>query len=183
MIPVSAFLVVIPPRRSGMLYPFVTGSLKGRKKIRICWETNGSMKGVYLDKMADFSLETGGTIKFDLKAWNDTLHRVLTGAPNGRILENFRRAAQKISLRPDPPLLTASTLLVPGYIDPVEVSKIAGFISKLNPEIPYTLLGFSPLFHMTDLAKGTRGYADACLKAAQDAGLKRVRLENKELFV
>jgi len=152
-------------------------------QIRVCWETNGSMKGRYLDRMVDVSLKTGGTIKFDLKAWNDNLHRVLTGMPNGRILENFRRAEKSGASRPDLPLLTASTLLIPGYIDVLEISKLSAFIARINPEIPYTLLGFSPLFHMSDLPKGKRDYAESCLRAARDAGLTNVQLENEDLFI
>ena len=58
------------------------------------------------------------------------------GSSNTRTLENFARVARRIEERPDPPLLIASTLLVPGYIDADEVGRIAGFIAGLNPSIP-----------------------------------------------
>ena len=61
---------------------------------------------------------------------------------NQRTLDNFARAAQKINRRPVPPLLIASTLLVPGYIDAREVGAIAGFIAGLNPDIPYSRNNF-----------------------------------------
>ncbi|WP_176231666.1 hypothetical protein [Candidatus Hakubella thermalkaliphila] len=54
---------------------------------------------------------------FDLKPWNETLHRALTGVSNRQTWENFSHAAGFIKERPDPPLLVASTLLVPGYVD------------------------------------------------------------------
>lgn len=149
--------------------------------LRICWETNGSMAPQYLDSMLDLSLTTGGCIKFDLKSFNDRIHRALTGASNLRTLENFRRAAGRIQERPEPPPLVASTLLVPGYVDAGEVERIASFIASLGPEIPYCLLAFQPQFKMSDLSVTTRALAEDCLKAALNAGLKRVRIGNEHL--
>jgi hypothetical protein len=42
------------------------------------------------------------------------------------------RAATRIHERPDTPLLVASTLLVPGYIDAGEAGKIAAFVAGLD---------------------------------------------------
>ncbi|GFP27679.1 radical SAM protein [Candidatus Hakubella thermalkaliphila] len=90
---------------------------KKGKILRICWETNGSMRRSLLHKAIELSLSSGGCLKFDLKAWNETLHRALTGVSNRQTWENFSHAAGFIKERPDPPLLVASTLLVPGYVD------------------------------------------------------------------
>jgi len=150
--------------------------------LRICWESNGAMSKRLLKKMLDFSLDSGGCIKFDLKAWDDTLHLALTGVTNRQTLANFKWLARQIDQRPTPPLLIASTLLVPGYIDGREISKIAGFITGLNPEIPYTLLGFHPDYHMTDLAPTSRQQARECLEAARMAGLQQVKVGNMHLL-
>jgi pyruvate formate lyase activating enzyme len=64
-----------------------------------------------LDEMVDLALDTGGCIKFDLKAYDGNLHTALTGVKNERILHNFARAAARFSQRGEPPLLIASTLL------------------------------------------------------------------------
>jgi pyruvate formate lyase activating enzyme len=154
----------------------------GDRILRICWETNGSMDPVYLDRMLDLSLETGGCIKFDLKAYNDEIHRALTGVSNSRTLENFRKAAHRIHERPEPPLLVASTLLVPGYIEAGEVELIASFIASLDPGIPYSLLAFHPQFKMSDLPRTPRKQADECKEAALKAGLKRIRIGNEHLL-
>ena len=154
---------------------------KGRI-LRICWETNGSMDHRLLRRMADISLASGGCVKFDLKAWNEDLHKALCGVGNGRTLDNFAYVASRIAERPDPPPLVASTLLVPGYIDEVEVREIAAFIASLNPAIPYALLAFSPQFFMNDLPCTPRALADRCLAAAQGAGLERVRIGNVHLL-
>lgn len=150
--------------------------------MRICWETNGSMQEGLLDEMAEIALDSGGCIKFDLKAWNEDLHIVLTGVSNKRTLKNFQRAGGKIQLRPSPPLLIASTLLVPGYIDEEEVRQISRFIYSLYPDIPYSLLAFHPHFYMSDLPLTSKSFAHSCLEIAREEGLKNVRLGNIHLL-
>ena len=149
-----------------------------RKILRICWETNGSMNPTLLDQMMDLSLESGGCVKFDLKAMDKNIHYALCGVDNTRTLENFAAAARRIKERSQPPPLIASTLLVPGYIDAQEVGAIASFIAELDPNIPYALLGFHGDFLMTDLPPTSWKQAESCLAAARDAGLKRVRIGN-----
>jgi len=150
--------------------------------LRICWETNGSMSPRLLDRAAQLSFESGGCVKFDLKAWSENVHLAMTGVTNKRTLENFRHLA-KVSLeRPDPPFLIASTLLVPGYIDETEISYLAHFMADLNPSIPYTLLGYYPHFYMSDLPRTFWKHAQLCAEICRNAGLLRVRLGNPHLF-
>lgn len=150
--------------------------------LRICWETNGSMEPELLDKMMSVSLESGGCVKFDLKAMNENIHYALCGVRNRRTLENFAAAARRIPQRPEPPPLIASTLLVPGYIDAQEIKAIASFIAELDRNIPYALLGFHGDFLMTDLPPTSWKQAQSCLEAAKTAGLKRVRLGNTHIL-
>ncbi len=150
--------------------------------MRICWETNGAMNPKLLEKMADLSLKSGGCIKFDLKAFDENLNIALCGVTNKRTLENFRTLSGMAKTRPDPPLLVASTLLVPGYIDKEEVSKIAGFMVGLDKNIPYALLGFYPQFCMSDLPVTSRRHAEECRMAAEEAGLRKVRIGNLHLL-
>ena len=154
---------------------------KGRI-LRICWETNGSMNPGLLDEMSELALESGGCIKFDLKAWDENLHRALTGITNRRTIENFKRAGEKVNLRPMPPLLIASTLLVPGYVEEEEVRSLARFIASINPDIPYSLLAFYPRFYMSDLPFIPKATAEKCLRTAREGGLKNVRIGNIHLL-
>ncbi|MGC8849589.1 MAG: radical SAM protein, partial [Candidatus Bathyarchaeia archaeon] len=103
--------------------------------LRICFEWNGCGHPRLVDRAAEIALRSGGNIKFDFKCFNPTLSLALSGVPNDRAYENFRRIAEKYyGERPDPPMLTATTLLVPGYVDKREVEGIAEFIASLNPE-------------------------------------------------
>jgi pyruvate formate lyase activating enzyme len=150
--------------------------------LRICWETNGSMNGGLLDEMVELAIESGGCIKFDLKAWDETLHFALAGVSNRRTLENFARVGGYLDRRREPPLLVASTLLVPGYIDAQEVAMLARFIASVDPQIPYCLLAFHPDFALSDLRPTPRLQAEECLNAARAAGLTRIRLGNRHLL-
>lgn len=169
--------------------PFaIKASKRAREKaagriLRICWETNGSVKPELLDQAVEIAIDSGGCVKFDLKAWDTSLHVALTGVTNQQTLDNFARVAQKIGRRPIPPLLIASTLLVPGYIDAREVAAIAGFIVGLNPDIPYSLLAFHPQFYMSEMPLTSKTLANQCVRAARDSGLKNVRLGNVHLLI
>lgn len=146
--------------------------------LRICLETNGFMNRDELKEITDIILATGGCIKFDLKAWDGKLHHALTGRENKFVLNNFEYVASRIHERPYPYSLVASTLLVPGYVEEDEIRNIARFIAKLNPEIPYNLLGFYPQFYMEDLPRTSKETAFRCYEIAIKEGLKNVKIGN-----
>ena len=152
------------------------------KILRICWESNGSMHRSLLNEVARLSMESGGCIKFDLKAYDQRLHLALCGVSNERTLENFAWLANMAEERTAPPFLIASTLLVPGYVDEEEVRRIAGFIATLNTDIPYALLAFYPHFFMADLPTTSRNHALRCREAALKQGLKNIRVGNLHLL-
>jgi len=152
------------------------------KILRICWETNGSMHKSFLKEIIEIALISGGCIKFDLKAWNENLHIALTGVTNKRTLENFKLVSDKIRERPIPPLLIASTLLLPGYIDEEEIRNIARFIKSIDPDIPYSLLGFYPHFYMSDIPFTSKSDAIKYFKIAKQEGLKNVKIANIHLL-
>jgi len=150
--------------------------------LRVCWETNGHMASAYLDQAMEFSLRTGGNMKFDLKFWNEGLARGICGVSNAQSLRNFERVGKKyFEARLNLPVLTASTLLVPGYVDEVEVGSIAEFISSIDDRIPYSLLAFSPQYLMSDLPTTSREHAMRCRDAALKH-LRRVRIGNEHLL-
>jgi len=150
--------------------------------LRICWESNGSMEVSYAKEIGLIALETGGCVKIDLKAWNEKLHRILCGTTNEWTLRNIELLSHMASSRKDVPLLVVSTPLIPGYIDEKEVSAIASFLADLDPDTPYSLLAFHPNYLMSDLPTTSNEQAQRCLKAARDAGLRRVNIGNEWLL-
>ena len=155
---------------------------KDSRILRICWETNGAMHPRLAEAIADLSIESGGCIKFDLKAWNAPVHEGLCGTPNTRTFDNFRYLAGRIAERPEVPLLVAATLLVPGYVDVEEIAPISAFIASLDREIPYVLLGFHRDFKLNRLPNTSAAHAERCREAAADSGLKNVRIGNPHLL-
>jgi len=134
-------------------------------------------------------LEAGVHFGHQTRFWNPKMAPFIFGHRNKihivnleRTLENFQRVAARADERPDPPLLVASTLLVPGYIDEREVRAIARFIARASPDIPYALLAFHPQFAMNDLPTTSRRHAERAAEAATEAGLTRVRLGNLHLL-
>ncbi|MGY4707338.1 radical SAM protein [Candidatus Bipolaricaulota sp. J31] len=152
------------------------------REIRICWEWNGAGNPHLVRQAAELSLATRGIVKFDLKAWDDKLSLALCGVLTRPAFENFAMVAEEILPRADHPLLTATTLLVPGYVDEEEVGRIAGFIASLSPRIPYSLLIFYPAYCMSDLPVTSREQAIRCYRAAREAGLERVHVGNLHLL-
>jgi len=148
-------------------------------EANICWEWNGTGNPNLVRKAAEYSYITNGTIKFDLKAFDCNLHTCLTGRPNKRTLSNFQIIAEEFNKKD---LLTATTLLIPGYIDKEEVEKIAGFISNIDNDIPYSLLAFHPDFKMIDMPITTRKQAEECYQVAKKY-LKRVNIGNRHLLM
>ena len=149
--------------------------------VRVCFEWNGCGNPALVRRAAELSLESGGNIKFDLKCFDRNLSIALSGVPNDRAYENFRMIAEELyDERPEVPVLTATTLLVPGYVDASEVEAIAEFIADLNPEIPYSLLIFHPDWMMSDLPVTPLKDVLECYRAAR-RHLRNVNVGNLHL--
>lgn len=167
---------------SQMPHALAASKLLAEQGVRICWETNGTMHPRYLEVALRYSFDTGGCVKFDLKAYDEELHIALTGISNRRTLENFARAARRARERPELPLVVASTLLVPGYVEADQVRKIAEYIASIDPHTPYSLLGFAPNFYMSDLPCTSVRHAEEAEVAAYAAGLTNVHIGNRHLL-
>ncbi len=152
-----------------------------KQNVRICWEWNGCGNTTLVKRAAELSVHSGGIVKFDLKAFNPQLGKALTGVSNQRAYENFEMIAHRYLEHSDPPVLTATTLLVPFYIDEQEVEQIAQFIANLNPEIPYSLLVFHPDFYLRDLPITPREQVKRCYDAAKKY-LDNVNIGNQQLL-
>lgn len=163
--------------------PWSTFTLKVSRKTkkRICWETNGLMNESVARQMASISLETGGIIKIDWKAFNPSVYEALTGVDGVKAIERLKenvRLIQSMDERKDPPLLVVSTLIVPHYVDELEVGGIATFLAQIDENIPYVLLAFAPQHLMHDLPTTSKEQMKRVFETASSKGLKRVFIEN-----
>lgn len=150
--------------------------------MRICYEWNGDGNPALVKKAVETVAESGGNVKFDLKAFTPAVHKALTGLDNRRILENFEMVYRGFyERRPGLPVLGATTLLVPGYVDAVEVEMIARFIASLDENIPYSLLVFHPEFMMDEMPITPGKQVWECYRAATKH-LRRVNIGNLHLL-
>lgn len=155
---------------------------ESQRLMRICWETNGIAHPKLIREAAELSLRSGGIVKIDLKAFNPNLAYALSGVSNQRAYENFAMIAKEFyALRPEVPVLTAVTLLTPGYTDETEIEGIAQFIAELDPNIPYSLLVFHPAYYMKDLPLTPPRQVERCYRVASKY-LKHVHVGNKHLL-
>lgn len=159
----------------------VIESLPQGRILRICFEWNGCGNADLVLKASEISLRTGGNVKFDLKCWSEPLSLLLSGVSNRRAFENFEAVARRFFDSREVPVITATTLLVPWYVDEEEVERIAEFISSIDDGIPYSLLVFHPDFVMDDLPVTPREQVLRCLRAAK-RHLRRVNLGNVHLL-
>ena len=149
--------------------------------LRFCFEWNGCGSWPLVKKAGEYSYLSGGIIKFDLKAYTSSLSLALSGVDNSEAYRNFKRLFETFGRREKVPFLTATTLLVPGYVDNYEVDNIASFIAEMDPEIPYSLLIFHPEYLMSDLPITPREQVFRCYRAAK-RHLKNVNIGNMFLL-
>jgi pyruvate formate lyase activating enzyme len=157
---------------------FSKNLLKKSTEKHICWEWNGCGNPQSVKKAAEISSLSGGTVKFDLKAFHPNISTALCGVNTSRSFDNFKMLAEKPV---EQNMLTATTLLVSYYIDATEIENIARFIANLNPDIPYSLLVFHPDFYLKDLPITPKDQAKACYDKAANY-LKKVHIGNKYLL-
>ncbi len=150
--------------------------------LRICWETNGSVNWKFLERALSFAMKTGGCIKFDLKFFSKSLNLALCGTDNSWTLDNFKKAALLARKRPHPPLVIASTLLVPGYVDSYELEGLASIIASVNKDIPWSFLAFYPTFILNDLPTTSWDHAKLAERIAKKYGIKNINIGNVHLL-
>ena len=118
-------------------------------------------------------------VKIDFKAWTPEVYKALTGVDaSKRVRENVKLVGKMFDERPEIPLLVVSILLVPGYVDVYEVSKIGEYVASINEKIPIVLLAFHPEHRLNDLPPTSRRHAEECLRELKRIGIKEVYIGN-----
>ncbi len=159
---------------------------RGNSIKRICWETNGLVNTEIMREMARLSLMSGGIVKIDWKAWTPSIYQALTGIDGHKAVERVKKNVELIAkmgrVRREIPLTVVSVLLIPGYVDALEVENIARYIASIDSEIPLILLAFHPDHLLRDLPPTSRRHAYESYKVAKEAGVERVYIGNEWLL-
>jgi len=108
----------------------LAAALKGRWHANHILLTNGLIMPPH---------ELFDDIQVSIKAITPELHRDFTGVEVGPVLENFRRL-HRLGVR-----LRSESIVIPGYIGPTEIERVAEFIASVSPTIPYRPDAYIPV--------------------------------------
>jgi len=148
--------------------PYIEKVVEEAKKIdpeiKVNYDTNGFMTSRSLKRV----LEISDSITFDIKAFQDDIHRELTGAPVKPVLKNAKKVAEEAKEK----LWEFRYLLIPGVNDDVEL--LARFLSDIDETLPLNFLSFRPNFVMEDYPGVKEEDMIEAVKIAKRTGLQNV---------
>lgn len=148
----------------------VFSAVKKKTGLTCFIDTNGFIDPAALGRL----MEVTDGFMFDLKAFDPKLHKKLTGADNGPVLENLRRVAVRGLL------YEVRTVVVEGFTDSEEeIKNIASFVAELDGGALLKLIRFRPIgvkTSLSDLPPTDRGTMLRLCSAAQAVLGDRVRL-------
>ncbi|MFX0065272.1 MAG: radical SAM protein [Candidatus Hermodarchaeota archaeon] len=134
-------------------------------EIKVNFDTNGFPSKLSFQRILSFS----DSITFDIKAYNDEVHRMLTGAPVEPVLRNAEEMA-KHSDR----LWEFRILVIPEIVDLPEIQAIAEFLVSLDQTLPVCFLAFRPNFCLDRYPGATVELMRVAVERAQRLGLENV---------
>ncbi|MBN1455493.1 MAG: radical SAM protein [Methanomicrobia archaeon] len=140
------------------------------ERVWVLIETNGyGLTPDNLDLLWDAGVDA---FWLDIKAYDDEVHRRLTGVSNARILQ------LPADLKERGFVLEVLALCIPGWVEADQIGHIAETIAAVDADIPFTILAFFPAYQMLDVPPPSlEQMVDACL-AARAAGLQKIKLGN-----
>ena len=144
------------------------------KKLWVLIETNGyGLTPKNLD-----ALQAAGVDSFwlDLKAYEETDHKWLTGCFNRHILKLPEEIVKRGFV------LEILSLYIPNLVERSQLKKIAQLIFDVDPGIPFTVLAFFPEHQMKRYKSPTISDMVEAYNEVKAVGLRNVRLGNTRLF-
>ena len=143
-------------------YVEATKEIKGlNRDLWVLFEANGyGLTPKNLDLFRDAGIDS---FWLDIKAYDDEVHRSLTGASNKWVLELPGEIVDRDFV------LEVSSVYVPGWVE--------------TEEIPYAIVAFLPEHNLKHVRSPDFEQMKAAFEAARDAGLKNVKLGNIGRFV
>lgn len=144
------------------------------KNVWVLLETNGyGLTQNNLDLLQQAGVDS---FWLDIKAYDDGVHRKLTGVSNSRILK------LPAELKERGFVFEVLSLHIPGWVERDQIGKISTELAAVDAEIPFTILAFFPEYKMRDVPAPTMSQMIDAYNAAKDAGLRKIRPGNIHLF-
>jgi len=141
----------------------------------VLFETNGyGLTPRNLDLFSEAGIDS---FWLDIKAYDEKVHKNLTGASNNWILKLPSEIVDKKFT------LEVSSVCIPGWVETEQLKSIAALLAQVDPEIPYAIIAFIPENEMREVPPPNFQQMLEAFEAAKDAGLKKVKLGNLGMFV
>jgi pyruvate formate lyase activating enzyme len=133
-------------------------------KTKVNFDTNGFMTTDSLERILTIS----DSLTFDIKAFSENAHRLLTGAPAKPVLRNVKYVIEHALEK----VYEFRVVLVPGFVE--EAAKIAEFLATLSEDAPLCYLAFRPNFVLDTIRGSTLQELEDAVERAKEYGLKKV---------
>jgi pyruvate-formate lyase-activating enzyme len=151
-----------------------TRLVKAETNLWVLIETNGyGLTPQNLDALKEAGVDS---FWLDIKAYDGTDHKWLTGCFNRNILKLPEEIVKRGFV------LEVLSLYIPSLVETPQLKKIAQSIFEVNPEIPFTILAFSPEYQMKQYKSPKVSEMVEAYIEVKGTGLRNVRLGNTGVF-
>lgn len=149
--------------------------IKEKTELWVLIETNGyGLTPENLNLLREAGVDS---YWLDIKAFDDETHKWLTGCSNRGILalpeEMLKRGF----------VLEVLSLYIPKVVETQQLTEIGRLLSRLDSNIPFTILAFFPENQMMDYRHPTAQEMVEAFLEVKATGLENVRLGNTGVFV
>ncbi len=151
-----------------------TRLIKAETKLWVLIETNGY--GLTPQNLDAFKAAGVDSFRLDLKAYDGTDHKWLTGCFNRHLLKLPEEIVKRGFV------LEILSLYIPNLVETRQLKKIAELIFDVNPGIPFTILAFLPEHQMKRYKSPKVEEMVEAYMEVKSVGLRNVRLGNTRLF-
>jgi pyruvate formate lyase activating enzyme len=155
-------------------YTQCTRLIKAETGLWVLIETNGY--GLTPQTLNDFKEAGVDSFRLDIKAYEGSDHKWLTGCFNRNILKLPEEIVKRGFV------LEVLSLYIPNLVEIPQLKKIAQLIFSVNPEIPFTVLAFFPEYQMKRYKSPKVFEMVAAFNEVKAVGLRNVRLRNTGIF-
>ncbi len=145
------------------------------RELWVLFETNGyGLTPLNMDLFKSAGIDA---FWLDIKAYQNEVHRKLTGVGNEWVL----KLPEEILKRGF--VLEVLSLYIPGWVETDQIEKIANLLAEVDKNIPFTILAFFPQHEMKNVPSPALDQMLSAYQAVKAAGLKQVKLGNIGVFI
>jgi pyruvate-formate lyase-activating enzyme len=148
--------------------------IKSQTNLWVLIETNGyGLTPQNLDALKESGVDS---FWLDIKAYDGTDHKWLTGCFNRNILKLPEEIVKRGFI------LEVLSLYIPHLVETPQLKRIAQLIFDIDPKIPFTILAFFPEYQMKRYKSPKVSEMMTAYHEVKAIGLRNVRLGNTGIF-